>query len=219
MSDATPGCPDIIAALERRVRSDGGAPLLTWYGPGDERVELSGRTVATWADKIASFLEEEGLAEGDVVAAPLLAQRPAHWVSAVWLLGAWQLGVAVALDGPADVALVGPGGTAEAATVVECSLHPLGMPGTPATGHVDFAELRLQPDAHQRRAWDSSVAAALGAVAPRPGRALVTAGEPWPTLAQAVVAPLLGGGSTVLVEGAPDQARLARIAAAERVTG
>jgi hypothetical protein len=41
----------------------------------------------------------------------------------------------------------------------------------------------------------------------------------WETLAAAVLAPLLGGGSSVVVEGPVDDDALARLAAAERVGG
>lgn len=218
MSGATPTLDDIIGLLERRVRAHGASPLLTWYGTADERVELSATTVSTWADKIANLLDEEGLGEGDVVVAPLMAERPCHWVSPVWLLGCWQLGVRVVFDGSGALGVVGPGGSAEADVVVECSLHPLGLSDGAALGHLDFADVRLQPDVHQRRGWDPALAAELGEVIPRADRAVVTPGAPWPSLAAAIVAPLLGGGSTVLVEGATDAARLARVREAERAS-
>ena len=58
-----------------------------------------------------------------------------------------------------------------------------------------------------------------GAVTPQPARVLVRPTTAWETLAAAVLAPLLGGGSSVVVEGPVDDDALARLAAAERVGG
>ena len=49
-------------------------------------------------------------------------------------------------------------------------------------------------------------------------RVLVRPSEPWRTLADAVLRPLLGGGSAVVVAGEVTEAELERIAAAERVS-
>ncbi len=48
-------------------------------------------------------------------------------------------------------------------------------------------------------------------------RRLVRPTDPWATARTALVEPLLGGGSTVLVAGPVDPGRLAEIAAQERV--
>jgi len=49
-----------------------------------------------------------------------------------------------------------------------------------------------------------------------PGRVLVRPSDPWRTLADAVLRPLLGGGSAVVVAGDVAEAGLARIAASEK---
>ena len=112
-----------------------------------------------------------------------------------------------------------------------CSLHPLGLPlaGPPPAGALDYAlEVRTQPDQHaavpqsglalawrdpERQLTQADLVAAGGSGAGgwsgRPIR-----GRP---RGRALVEPLLGGGSTVLVAGPVDAERLAEIAAQERV--
>ncbi|QLQ16432.1 MAG: hypothetical protein HZY73_13090 [Micropruina sp.] len=58
--------------------------------------------------------------------------------------------------------------------------------------------------------------AEVAATPPVTGRVLVRPSAPWETVRDAVVGPLLGGGSAVVVAGAADDARLARIRASER---
>ena len=53
-------------------------------------------------------------------------------------------------------------------------------------------------------------------VAPVEGRVLVPAGDPLGTLRAAVIAPLLGGGSAVVVEATDDAARIEAIRRTER---
>ncbi len=56
----------------------------------------------------------------------------------------------------------------------------------------------------------------LAATEPVAGRVLVRPSGALETLRAAVLGPLLGGGSAVVVEGAADDARLAAIRASER---
>ena len=56
----------------------------------------------------------------------------------------------------------------------------------------------------------------LAATPPSAGRVLVVPSGPLETVRAAVLAPLLGGGSAVVVEGTPDDALLAKIRASER---
>lgn len=92
---------DLVAALPA-VR--GARPALTWYGTGDERVELSGRVLANWAVKAAGLLLDEADAGPGVRVA---LELPAHWRTLVWALGAWTAGAEVSLasvaDSPPDV--------------------------------------------------------------------------------------------------------------------
>lgn len=68
------------------------SPRLIWYGPGNERVELSGRVLENWAAKTANLLVDE------LDAGPgtrVLLDLPPHWKSLVWALGAWSTGCTV----------------------------------------------------------------------------------------------------------------------------
>jgi uncharacterized protein (TIGR03089 family) len=85
---------DLLHAL---ATSDPTRPRLTWYdeAPGPtfgERIELSGRVLATWVAKAANLLEEEfEVGPGSVVAVDL----PVHWRAAYWLFAAWSVGASV----------------------------------------------------------------------------------------------------------------------------
>lgn len=158
----SPLIADLLRSRNRRAGSD---PLLTYYDLGSgERTELSGVTFANWVDKTSHLLVDECLVEaGDVVGLPLASTHPGHWVTLVWELACWQVGVEVVVpDGTAgsvtgpDVALVvtGPdwrGATRAGVDLVACSLHPLGLglPEAPSAGVLDYGlEVRGQPDAY-----------------------------------------------------------------------
>jgi uncharacterized protein (TIGR03089 family) len=79
-------------ALRRALAKEPGRPLITQYDDSTgERVELSVATVENWVAKTANLLQESGVEPG-ATAAVLL---PAHWQTAVILLGCWRAGVAV----------------------------------------------------------------------------------------------------------------------------
>ncbi|TNC17162.1 TIGR03089 family protein [Georgenia sp. 311] len=64
-------------------------PRLTWYGPDDERVELSGRVLANWVTKATNLLVEEGeVGPGTRV----LLDVPVHWRALVWAMATWCAG-------------------------------------------------------------------------------------------------------------------------------
>lgn len=226
-------CPDPVALLAARLARAGAAPLITWYDTDrDERVELSARTFANWVDKTVNLLDDLGCADAPAVGVPVMLERPGHWVGLVWVLAAWQLGGhAVALDADAlgaagvDVAVFGPqvAGPLPGSITVACSLHPFGLGLTePIPGVLDYREVIAQPDAHWTAGrppvtafidaqGDHSLSEDAGLVE---GRVLVRPSSPWTTLAQALLAPLAGGGSAVVVAGSdPD---LAALATAER---
>lgn len=223
----------IVQALAQRVRSAGSAPLLTWYRPETgARTELSGRTFANWVDKTANLLDTLGVT--GQVAGPLNVAHPGHWMSLVWPVAAWQRGCAYlagAPDAASELVVVGPEAPAQLAGLptLACSLHPLGLglAGLP-DGVLDFTgEALAEPDAHWATSVDEAAPAWLDAdrlvshaataqVAPRPGRSLVRPDTAWETLAAAVLGPLLGGGSAVVVDGPVEPDQLARLAAAER---
>lgn len=222
----------VIAALSRRVRTSGGAPLLTWYRTADSaRTELSVKTFANWVDKTANLLETLG-AEGPVLGL-VSRDHPGHWMSLVWPLACWQAGTGYVVlpDHPdADLQVSGPGAAVPppGRMAIACSLHPLGLGlrDLPA-GVLDFtSEALAEPDAHQVRpaepdqpAWSDSDGelgwADLAVPAPRTRRALVNAHGARQVLFEGLIPAILGGGSIVLVEGDATPADLERIAAAE----
>ncbi len=223
----------IVRALADRARRAGAGALLTWYQPETgSRTELSVKTFANWVDKTANLLDT--LDVTGLVSAPLLAAHPGHWMSLVWPLAAWQRGCTITVEHSPDAELVvvepdDPQPHPPALTIA-CSLHPLaiGLRDLPA-GVLDFTgEALSEPDAHYATpvlagdpAWLTAGAtlthADTGSVTPQPGRVLVRPTTAWDTLAAAVLAPLLGGGSAVIVDGPVDDDALARLAAAERV--
>lgn len=224
----------LVTALARRVRREPSRPLLTWYDlDAGARTELSAATFANWADKIVHLLVELGVEPGDTVALPVAASHPGHWVSCVLAAGAWQAGAVVAPTPRADavVTAVGPEDldVAAAGTVLACSLHPLGFGfdvPLPA-GVVDFSvDVRSQPDAHVEEpvaesspAWADDVLYSHADLAATPSvadRVLVPPTTALATLRAAYLAPLLGGGSAVVVTGG-DTAAIARVAQQERV--
>ncbi len=220
---------ELCATLEERVRRDGSRPLVTWYDlDRGARVELSARTFANWVDKTVNLMTSVGADDRPLVGLPLLVSDPGHWVGLVWAMAAWQLGGEVqaerreALDA-VDLAVVGPHNTHPVPGVetVACSLHPLGLGfATPQRAVIDYAEVTGQPDAH----W--SVPASDTDTAFRAGGTVVSAGDvdrvpgaprrlavrvargdaPWALLETSLVAPILGGGSIVVLIGGTDEA-------------
>lgn len=229
----------ITRALAARVRTDGSRPLLTHYDlASGARIELSATSFANWCDKTVGLLGEEGEAPGDPVALPVVAERPGHWVSAVWVIAAWQAGCPVLIDPDARAALIALGPRAAAgpapastAAVVACSLHPLGTgfaPGELPATMIDFADVRQQPDGHVAEPWPTSGPAwrepdrelsfaEVAELTPDDARRLVVASRPWPSLAP-LLAAILGGGSVVMLDGDATPEIAARIAAEERVS-
>ncbi len=223
----------IVRALADRARRAGSEALLTWYRPETgTRTELSVKTFANWVDKTANLLET--LDVTGLVSVPLLAEHPGHWMSLVWPVAAWQRGCSISpgLDPAAELVVVGPDDPRPhpPALTIACSLHPLaiGLRDLPQ-GVLDFTgEALAEPDAHHAAhvvagdpAWlvggTTLSHADTGAMAPQPGRVLVRPTTPWETLEAALLAPLLGGGSAVVVEGPVADDALARLGAAERV--
>ncbi len=227
----------IVAALGRRAGRDGARPLVTYYDLATgARTELSGRTFANWVDKTYHLLSELDVEPGDVVALPLAATHPGHWVTLALAAGAWQAGAVVVPGAAADavVTAVGPDGLHDGAAgvVLACSLHPLGFgfTGPLPAGVIDFSvDVRSQPDVHAEEpvaesatAWrdgpDVLTHADLAAAYPVSERVLVRPTSPLATLTAGYLSPLLGGGSAVIVLG-DDEDAISRIAADERVAG
>ncbi|WP_298131561.1 TIGR03089 family protein [Micropruina sp.] len=223
--------PGVLTALQRRARTSGGEPLLTHYDlDAGGRTELSVATFANWVAKTANLIEDLG-ADSGLVALPLALSRPGHWMTLLWPLAAWQRECAITLDAAgADLAVVGPDDPRPVlpGATLACSLHPLGLGLRDLPdGVLDFTgEALTQPDqsgtlpsAPSAPAWiDGSVVlshADLAATTPVAGRVLVRPSGALETLRSAILGPLLGGGSSVVVEGTPDDALLAKIRASE----
>ncbi|MFV0429409.1 MAG: TIGR03089 family protein [Arachnia sp.] len=202
----------VIAELRHRLRTDPGSPLLTHYD-GDHRVELSGATFANWVDKTALFLDDLDVEPGSQVHLLLLETHPGHWVTSTWLLACWQRGCSVSTtDGP-GLRVMGPHDAAPGGSTVMCSLHPLGlaMPKLPA-GCVDYAEVLSQPDVHQAEPIDDSAIAwapdhRFADIAQIPGRdtrkLFVDPRPGWASMSEIILAPIMGGGSTVVATNVP----------------
>lgn len=80
---------DVPALLRRMTTVDPGRPRVTWYGPGGERVELSGKVLDNWVAKTANLLVDElDVGPGSRVVLDL----PPHWRTVVWLLAVWAAG-------------------------------------------------------------------------------------------------------------------------------
>lgn len=226
-----------VTAAILAAASDFARPMLTYYNESTgERTELSGATLGNWAAKIGNYLRDElGLTPGDRVRVDL----PEHWQTAAVLLGAWWAGVAV------DVS--DDGGDQRAAfvsrdridvhdedEVIVVPLDPfaMGVRDLPV-GISDFGEAirahgdHFSPSGAGTDAVDTvplgrvfAVAAAVTASGVAPGDRVLSV-RPWRTAEDIVAnfaAPLLAGASLVYVDGAPDDARLAKIGETEKVS-
>jgi uncharacterized protein (TIGR03089 family) len=222
--------------LRQRVSRAASAPLLTCYDvESGARTELSATTFSNWVDKTSNLLHDEvAVTEGDVISMPLAVEAPGHWLTAVWQLACWQVGVVVDLTNPSTAAAVVTGrhwhGHAEG-DIFACALHPLGFGfGEPLPDGVrDYAiEVRNQPDQFYgappppaATAWVDAerrlTQADLVSLDGPPARRLVRAGDPWPTCRDGIVTALVTSGSAVVVVGG-DADQVTRIADSERVT-
>lgn len=211
----------LIDALRRRVARHGAPPLITYYDGADgSRAELSAVTFANWVDKTANLIAELGHDDGEPVDLALAETHPGHWVTLVWVAAAWQRGCPVSPRGSgADLLVVGPGDHRRAATTVACSLHPLGLGfPEPPVGAVDYREVLAQPDLPDPSPLGESdiwAGAPFGPVPPRDDRLLLIDPGARRAVADGLLAPVAGTGSTVIGVGI-GMARAAEIAAAER---
>lgn len=228
------------ALLARLLREDPGRPLVTFYDDATgERVELSVATYANWVAKTSSLLVEELDLERGM---RLLVDLPTHWLGPVFLGAAWNAGLVVVREDPADAVVCGPeglevyGGRAAGVPVLATALLPLGVrfPDRLPDGVRDFGvEVWSQPDSFAP--WDppqpddeavpgrsqrdllASAADGSGDLVADGGRLLTTANPASPTGLASFVAPLVRNGSTVWVRNADPSTWAAR-AAAERTT-
>lgn len=169
------------------------------------------------------------------------------WIAALWQVGVCVNDPGTDSGARPDLVVCGPedaedGFVAARATgarsVVACSLHPfgLGFSASLPDGVVDYgAEVPSQPDVYvaapatpgaplwqrSEEALDwggvSADTAALLDASGSYGRRLLRPAQPYSTLLAGLVAPVLGDGSVVLVDGAATPQQVAEIGAAERI--
>jgi uncharacterized protein (TIGR03089 family) len=221
--------------LRQRARLAGSAPLLTYYDvESGARTELSATSFSNWVDKTSNLLADEVAAgEGDVISMPLAVEAPGHWLTAVWQLACWQVGLVVDITNPSRPAAVVTGrhrpGYVEG-VIFACWLLPRGFGvGEPLPDGVrDYAiEVRSHGDRYvgyppepEATAWVDaertlSQADLVSDNGP-PVRRLVRAGDPWATCRDGILTALVTGGSAVVVVGGgADQ--VTRIATSEHV--
>lgn len=240
--------PSTIPHLLQRLRSGqhASSPRLTWYGPGGERIELSGRVLENWVAKTANLLSEELDAErGTRVRIDL----PAHWKSAVIALACWQVGAVVVDDADAasaDVTFVGPDApmddaAARGGAIVAVALGALEMafPSELPPGAHDFASVVRQfadsyepfdPPAAGDPAYEtggevlsqSDLVSGFAGSVPEGARVLVLARQGLRSTLSGLLGAWGADGSAVLVhpepEGEEEGRALGRIRAAEKVS-
>ena len=73
--------PDLLAS-QIPSKADKDRPWLVWYGPGGERVELTGHVAAMWVCKAAGLLEEQTWPGSAVHVG-----GATHWRTVLWCAG------------------------------------------------------------------------------------------------------------------------------------
>jgi uncharacterized protein (TIGR03089 family) len=223
-SPATPAPATFPALLADRLRRDPGSPLLTAYDEGSgERTELSGTTYANWVAKTANLLLDELLLDpGDT----LLLALPPHWLGPVFLGAAWSAGLVVTTDPDADAAVVVCGPDLDphrhrlgrGVPVVASALLPFGVrfPAAVPEGVTDYglawpgqpdAFVAPEPPQAGTPAWadGETQGALLARAAGAPAGRLITDADPAADHGvPAFLAPLVAGGSLVLVRNPRD---------------
>jgi uncharacterized protein (TIGR03089 family) len=156
-----------VPALLSTLAGVGGAPRLTWYGDGGERVELSGAVLANWVTKSTNLLVEE-LDTGP--GTELALDLPPHWRTIVWALAGWRCGACVGVDAAAEPTTTsGPTGTSPDVVV---TTRPSAWPGAADLVAVELGALarrfagELPPGATDAAAAVMTYADALGYVPP-----------------------------------------------------
>lgn len=126
-----------------RASRDPSQPLVTYYDMSTgERIELSTTTTANWVAKTSNFLVDDLDAEPGT---RIRIGLPTHWLTAVWILSAWNVGAAV-VDSAADVGLSGPDLVADEEHRVAASLRPFG--GRFVEAPADFLDLGIEVPGH-----------------------------------------------------------------------
>jgi uncharacterized protein (TIGR03089 family) len=214
------------AMLRRELERDGARPLLTWYDDGSgARVELSVATVANWVAKLANLLVDEHDVEPGV---DVGVRLPAHWQTAVLLLGIWTAGGCAVVGGVGDVTV---GLLSDDVATVHVAPDTMGvglsrLAGAQPDDYVGVVPVDGSAPALRLagRSWSHDELGAGAAHAAHvhgldaTSRVLSALGyDTVDGLDAGLLAPLAAGGSVVLVTH-PDPARLEERRTAERVT-
>lgn len=77
-------------------------PMLTWYGPDHERVDLTGKTAANWITKATNLLTVELDCGPD---SPAWLDLPRHWRTVVWAHALWCTGAYIADPDESDLVI------------------------------------------------------------------------------------------------------------------
>ena len=145
--------PTILSTLRTRQAT---SPALIWYGPGSERIELSGKVLDNWVSKTSNLLVDELDAEPGL---RIQLDLPAHWKTLVWALAAWQTGCTVLVgeapagSAAADVTVTASQDVLDAAESTVVAVAPgaleLRWPGSLPASAVDYAaEVRSYADTY-----------------------------------------------------------------------
>jgi uncharacterized protein (TIGR03089 family) len=104
-------------------------------------------------DKTSNLLVDElAVIEGEAISMPLAHEAPGHWLTAVWQLACWQVGLTVDLTGDSPAAAIVTGRHwqgHQSRDVFACALHPFGFGFDEQLpdGVRDYAlEVRAHPD-------------------------------------------------------------------------
>ncbi|MFD1214248.1 TIGR03089 family protein [Arthrobacter sp. GCM10027362] len=220
----------LLAALRRNS-----SPSLIWYGPGAERIELSGRVLDNWVAKTTNLLAEEfDAGPGTVVR----LEMPPHWHGIVWALATWQAGATLSIGGTtaADVIVTSdpsnPAGArpaqAQLVAVAPGALQ-LRWEGELPPGTLDYAaEIRrfadffadpAAPDPADDALEHPGGTVSFGGLLARDAaerNLLLPAAADWATVLEESLATWLGGGTVVLVH--QDVAVTDRLLESERIS-
>lgn len=217
--------------LRHLLDADPAGPRLTVY---DEhtgaRLDFSATTLDNWAAKVATMLLEELDLDAD---SRILIDLPVGWQAAAIALGAMAAGVDHTLDpgapaaGPddLDVVFTSPerAGDHPGPDLVLVTDDPFGRGvaetgGTLPPGAVDFGPtVRFYPDVFPAPTMSLADLAESTDI-PAGARVLATGWTDDASFTRQVLEPLAVGGSTVVVSGFAQAARLDAIAEAEKVT-
>ncbi len=209
--------------LHTLLERDPSSPRLTVYNEATgARMDFSAQTLDNWACKIANMLEEElELAPGDTI----VIDVPVSWQAAVIALGALAARVNYEFTddtevGP-EVTFASPERAPEhSGDVVVVNDDPFGRGVTETGGELPAGALDFGPTVRFYGDQYMGDAPALDEVVsiPQEHRLLSTGWVDNATFNDAVLAPLAGGGSAVVVAGLTEAERLDVIADNEKVT-